>query len=307
MNIIQTHGLTKSFADVIAVDRLDMAIPRGVVSAFLGPNGAGKTTTLRLLLGLTRPDRGRVELFGGSPAASAFTRIGALIETPSLYDHLSGRENLMATRVLLGCTRADEDRVIEQVGLTAAADRRVAGYSLGMRQRLGLATALLGEPELLILDEPTNGLDPAGIQDIRNLLRRLTREHGISVLISSHLLAEVEQVADHVVVLHRGRCLFQGPREALHRAGRARIGVDRPEEAAAWLEANEWSVEPAEAGTLWVIADTQSRRAALCHRLIEAGFAVDRLEPEVSSLESVFFNLTGFFDLTESSKNEETA
>lgn len=297
---IRTSGLTRHFGDLIAVDRLDLAVPAGTVSGFLGPNGAGKTTTLRMILGLIRPDAGEVEIFGTpltSRKETLLRRVGALVETPSLYGHLSGRENLEVARRMLGLERSHIDRVLALSGLVEAAHRRVSEYSLGMRQRLGLALALLGQPELLILDEPTNGLDPAGIQEMRELVRRLPREEGLSVFLSSHLLAEVEQMASHLVILHRGRRLFQGPPQDLQtqRRGRVVVAVDRPLEAAALLEQVGWQSEriaTEEEEALYVDAKGQEARVRICRTLVEAGFAVHRLDEESSSLESVFLDLT---------------
>ena len=207
---LATENLTKRFENrPPAVDQVALSVPRRSIYGFLGANGAGKTTTLRLVLGLLRPDAGTVRLFGGEDRARC--RVGSLIETPSLYPHLTGRENLDLSRRLLGVARSDTDRVLAIVDLADAADRRVGGYSLGMRQRLGIARALLGDPRLLILDEPTNGLDPDGIRDMRALLRRLPQASDVTLIVSSHLLTEVEQVATHVGLLHAGRLLLQAP------------------------------------------------------------------------------------------------
>jgi ABC-2 type transport system ATP-binding protein len=207
---LETENLTKRFGKgPPAVDQVALSVPRRSIYGFLGANGAGKTTTLRLVLGLLRPYAGTIRLFGGEDRA--LCRVGSLIETPSLYPHLTGRENLDLSRRLLGVARSDIDRVLAIVDLANAADRRVGGYSLGMRQRLGIARALLGNPRLLILDEPTNGLDPDGIRDMRALLRRLPEAGDVTLIVSSHLLSEVEQVASHVGLLHAGRLLLQAP------------------------------------------------------------------------------------------------
>ena len=300
---IRTIGLTRRFGAVLAVDGLDLDVPAGAVSGFLGPNGAGKTTTLRMILGLIRPDAGEVELLGTALAQrreALLDRVGALVETPSLYDHLSGRENLEVTRRILGVARSQIDRVLAVVRLLDAANRRVGEYSHGMRQRLGLALAMLGEPELLILDEPTNGLDPAGILEMRDLVRQLPEEEGVSVFLSSHLLAEVEQVASHLVILQRGRCLFQGPPEDLaRRHGGVIVGVDRPRDAAAALAQGGWRSEvvaggegAGSGGNLRVEARGRDARSRICRTLVETGFSVHRLEEDTSSLESVFLELT---------------
>lgn len=304
---IRTRSLSRCFAEVLAVDGLDLEVPRGGVFGFLGPNGAGKTTTIRMLLGLVRPDQGAVELFGRtldrSSRKALLGRVGALVENPSLYDHLSGRGNLDLTRRLLGLEGRRVDEVLEAVDLGEAADRRVAGYSLGMRQRLGVALALLGEPELLILDEPTNGLDPAGIREMRRLIARLPREHGVTVFLSSHLLAEVEQVAERLAVLNRGRLIFQGPLAELRDRQRSRVvvGVDRPAEAAAFLRRGGLAGATLAEGGLEVLpelgdGEPEAVWTALAqeinHRLVGEGFRVHRLALERPSLERLFLGLT---------------
>ena len=244
--IIQTTELTRRFGNLTAVDRLGLHVPRGSVYGFLGPNGAGKTTTIRMLLGLIRPNNGEVRLFGEPLQRSRralLRRLGALVEAPSVYPNLTGRENLEVTRRLTGGARSQIDRVLGIVHLDDAADRRVRGYSNGMRQRLGLALALLGEPELLILDEPTNGLDPSGIQEMRDLIVRLPEEFGVTVFLSSHLLAEVEQVASHIGIIQEGSLRFQGTLEDLHAQMEEQVvlGVDQPEKAKHLLEEAGWT------------------------------------------------------------------
>jgi ABC-type multidrug transport system ATPase subunit len=210
---IETQDLTRTFESRLAVDRLDLRVPRGTVYGFLGPNGAGKTTTIRMLLGLLRPSDGRI-LIHGEP----FTRdrrdllrgIGAMVESPSLYPHLTGEENLDVTRRLLDAPTARVQEVLELFGLAKDARRPVRTYSTGMRQLLGLALAWIARPSLLILDEPTSGLDPAATRKLRALVRRLAAEEGVTALISSHVLGEVEQLADWVGIIHEGRLLFQG-------------------------------------------------------------------------------------------------
>ncbi|MBY0304270.1 MAG: ATP-binding cassette domain-containing protein [Sphingomonas sp.] len=212
---LHTRSLTKRFARHIAVDDVSMAVPTQAIYGFLGANGAGKTTTLRLALGLLRADSGWVELFGRRVGRDTLPRVGALIENPSLYPHLTGRENLDITRRLLGLDHGEIDRVLAIVDLASAERQRVGGYSLGMRQRLAIARALLGRPQLLILDEPTNGLDPEGIVDMRSLIRRLPATDGATLIVSSHHLAEIEQVATHVGLIHHGRLLLEQPLDVL--------------------------------------------------------------------------------------------
>jgi ABC-2 type transport system ATP-binding protein len=218
--VVETSGLTKRYGSRTVVDALDMRIPPGVVAGFIGPNGAGKTTTLRMLLGLVRPSTGEGRVFSlplHSPA-SYLPRVGALIESPAFYPGLSGERNLAVQATLGGHRLTRVPVVLERVGLADRGGDRYRTYSLGMKQRLGIAGALLGDPTLLILDEPTNGLDPAGIRDMRGLVRSLAEE-GPTVLISSHLLAEVQQVCDWLVVIEHGRLVFQGPTAGLLAGG----------------------------------------------------------------------------------------
>ncbi len=299
---IVTTTLTRRFGDVLAVDGVDLEVPRRGVYGFLGPNGAGKTTTIRMLLGLLRPHRGSVQLFGEDLASHRLAllgRVGALVEMPSLYDHLSGRDNLEVTRRLLGTPRRRVGEVLELVGLTDAARRRVGGYSLGMRQRLGLALALLGEPELLILDEPTNGLDPAGIREIRELIVHLAGEHGVTVFLSSHLLAEVEQMADHIGIVNGGRLRFQGSLAELQaqRRGYLALATDRPAATETLLRQTGWEVLASSNGHLHTApgngAELDSAAiGALNAVLVGGGHVVHHLSHTQPSLESLFLQMT---------------
>ncbi len=279
---------------MLAVDRLDLSVERGSVYGFLGANGAGKTTTIRLLLGLIRPSRGDIRLFGAKFARASLVRVGALVESPALHPHLTGRENLEVIRRLTGRPRAAVDQALETVRLNGAASKKVAAYSLGMRQRLGLALALLGEPELLILDEPTNGLDPAGIREMRELIRRLPAERGITVFLSSHLLAEVEQIATHVGIIDRGRMLFQGALATLQcrMQPRVEIGTDRPEAAVELLSASQFRAARSPGGGVVISGaglDAAARANAL---LVGRGIAVHRLEVCAPTLEELFLEMT---------------
>ena len=215
---IETSALARRFGQVHAVDGIDLAVPAGAIYGFLGANGSGKTTTIRMLLGLMRPDAGRARIFGHDvrrERRQAAALVGALLEARATYDHLSGRDNVDISRRLLRLPAAEAGRVLEMVGLAGAARRKVGHYSLGMRQRLGLARALLGTPRLLILDEPMNGLDPEGIADMRATIRALPERTGATIFLSSHLLSEVEQIATHVGVMLAGRLVAQGPVGAL--------------------------------------------------------------------------------------------
>jgi ABC-type multidrug transport system ATPase subunit len=294
---ITTWNLTRRFGGLTAVDALDLQVPRGSVYGFLGPNGAGKTTTIRMLLGLIRSHDGEVRLFDEGlfqNRLALLRRVGALVESPSLYPNLTGRENLEVTRRLIGARKEQVDRGLRIVRLEDASDRRVQGYSTGMRQRLGLALALLAEPELLILDEPTNGLDPAGIHEMRDLVIRLPREHGITVFLSSHLLNEVEQVATHIGIIHKGRMLFQGTADGLQSqlGEHVSLGVDRPEEAQRLLSREGWTVKDEGDGRLLVTVSGRSDAGKINAQLVRGGVSVFHLSLERLSLEKVFLRLT---------------
>jgi ABC-2 type transport system ATP-binding protein len=290
--VVETHGLTKRFGDRVAVDNVELRIPRGSAFGYLGPNGAGKTTLIRMLLGLTSATSGTMRLLGRPvPAerAQALAQVGAIVEEPRFHPFLTGRENLE----IVAAAREREahgriDGALDRVGLTARADERVSKYSLGMRQRLGVARALLADPELLILDEPTNGLDPAGILEFRGVVRRLVGE-GRTVVLSSHLLDEVERICDAVAIVDRGRVVWQGPIDAIHDGERTLlVAVDDPARALAALA--DHAVEQTEDG-LRVTLRTEAA-AEINRRLVEAGVAVHRLEPSRASLEERFLQIT---------------
>jgi ABC-2 type transport system ATP-binding protein len=292
--VISTTAITKLFHGKAAVRALSLEVQLGSIYAFLGPNGAGKSTTIRMLLGLLRPSSGEVALFGLDLRRNRneiLARTGSLVETPSLYEHLSARENLEIPRRILAAPRSDIDRVLRIVGLETVSRNLVRTFSLGMKQRLGLAQALLGKRELLILDEPTNGLDPAGIQEMRSLIKRLPAEHGVTVFLSSHLLTEVEQVATHVGMLSQGELVFQGSVGELERLrlSRVRIGVGDIESALALLTRTGWEAR-FESG--YILASDVHAAAAMNQALVAAGFAVHHLTVESASLEEVFLKMT---------------
>jgi ABC-2 type transport system ATP-binding protein len=284
---------------VRAVDDLTLRVPRRSLYGFLGPNGAGKTTTIRMLLGLTRPSRGQTRIFGEllTPASrrALLRRIGALVETPSLYPNLTGLENLRITQGLIGLDRSEVDRVLQIVRLDRDAHGPVQNYSHGMRQRLAIALALLPRPELLILDEPTNELDPAGIHETRDLIRTFPRDHGITVFLSSHLLAEIEQIASHVGVIGRGRLLFEGALTDLqrnHARTRVVIEVDRPDTALSVLRASGFIIGCGEG--LELTADNPRREdvSRIAETLVCAGLRLYQLRWVKPSLEDLFLDLT---------------
>ncbi|MCI8638552.1 MAG: ABC transporter ATP-binding protein [Coprococcus sp.] len=225
MNIIQTTHLTKSYSGFTAVSGIDLHIPQGSVYGFLGPNGAGKSTTMKMFLGLTRPTSGSFTIDGKrypENRIEILKEIGSFIESPAFYGNLTGQENLDIIRRILGLPRSAVSEALDLVGLTQYRHRLARKYSLGMKQRLGLAGALIGKPPILILDEPTNGLDPVGIHEIRTLIRSLPRRFRCTVLVSSHLLPEIELMADNIGILNHGRLLFEGPLEELERSAAAK-------------------------------------------------------------------------------------
>ena len=299
---ITTRGLTKRFpGGQVAVDHIDLQVPLGSVFGFLGPNGSGKTTTIRMLLGLIAPTEGLVDLLGApipGGAATVLPRVGALVEGPAFYPYLSGRANLArldaADRTVDPRSRvARIDHALERVGLSAAAGKRYRNYSLGMRQRLGLAAALLRPRDLLVLDEPTNGLDPQGTREVRALIRELAAE-GATVFLSSHLLSEVEQVCSHVGVMSRGRLVTQGTLNDLRGAAatRVRVVTGQPEEARAVLTGLGLDVVVlASDHVSATLGDLESERVTSA--LVLAGVGVRELVVERPDLEDVFVSLTG--------------
>lgn len=301
MLAVETRDLRRRFGPTLAVDGVSLTVPKGCVYGFMGRNGAGKTTTLKMLLGLIRPDAGTIRIAGRdalSDRLGAARCMGALLEAHGFYAHLSGRENLDLSRSLLGLKRSELDRVLDIVGLTADAGRRVGGYSLGMRQRLGIARALLGSPEVLILDEPTNGLDPDGIADMREFLRTLPARADATVLLSSHLLGEVEQVADRVGIIHQGRLVLEDDLATL-RAGQApqlRLGCDAPDRARAVVLGLGLTPGPDDGRIILAPgADVRETARALNRALVEAGIGVHELAPEARSLEAIYRDITAVY------------
>ena len=293
---IQISRLNRRFGELHAVRDLDLEVPQGSVYGFLGPNGAGKTTTIRLLLGLLHADSGEIRIFGSQFRSHRLTllrRIGSMIESPSLYPHLTARENLETKRRMIQASRTEIDRVLGVVELRDAANRLVRGFSLGMTQRLAIAQAMLGEPELLILDEPTNGLDPAGVADMRALIRDLPKTQGITVFLSSHLLSEVEEIATHIAILSRGDRLFAGSVGDLHAQQRRVLvlRVDRADEALRLLGSSGLSVT--RTGENLTIAEASDELApAVTRTLVLAGFEVSHVAMERPSLEEIFLEMT---------------
>jgi len=293
---IETRGLTRRFKRHLAVDDVSLTVPVKAVYGFLGRNGAGKTTTLKMLLGLIRPSAGTARICGIDVVRDrlgAARQVGALLEAHGFYGNLSGAENLDLTRSLIGLPRTEIDRVLEVVEMTEHARRRVSDYSLGMRQRLGLARAMLGAPPVLILDEPTNGLDPDGIADMRRFLGELPARSGATVLLSSHLLGEIEQTATHIGIVHQGRLVLEGELARLKAdlAPEVAVETDDPVRAAALASARGFTVtrtpDRIVAG-LKPGEDVRAASAALNRALIEADIAVFAIGPRARTLEGIY-------------------
>jgi ABC-2 type transport system ATP-binding protein len=297
MNVVETSGLTKRFGDRVAVADIDLHVPRGSAFGYLGPNGAGKTTLIRMLLGLTHASAGTMRLLGRpvpEERAAALARVGAIVEEPRFHGHLTGRENL--TVIAAARERAAHGRIdgaLARVGLSQRADERVKRYSLGMRQRLGVARSLLADPELLILDEPTNGLDPAGIHEFRDMIRGFVAE-GRTVLLSSHLLDEVEKICDEVAIVDRGRVVAQGPiAELAAETKRTILIATNDDEQARAILSDHLAVESVtgEGAALRVTLRTDGGDD-ISRRLVLAGLAIRRFEPARVSLEQRFLEIT---------------
>ncbi len=304
---IETHGLTKRFGERTALDGIDLQVPRGSAFGFLGPNGAGKTTIIRTLLGLTRADAGTMQILGypvPAERAAALQRVGAIVEEPRFHMHLTGRENLRTIAAVRGSeVDARIAPVLARVGLTDRADQKVKSYSMGMRQRLGVARCLLADPLLLILDEPTNGLDPGGIQEFREMIRAMVEQEGRTVFISSHLLDEVEKTCDAAAIVDRGKIITQGAISDLADGGNARheliLGVDDSERALSTLGASALVAEArrSDEGLRVVLAGELSTAAQINAELVRAGIGVARLEPVRQSLEQRFLEVTSRLDV----------
>ncbi|GAC1447072.1 MAG: ABC transporter ATP-binding protein [Ktedonobacterales bacterium] len=295
--VLRTSDLSKRYKQRLAVDALNVEVRRGEIFGFLGPNGAGKTTTIRMALGLITPTAGRVEILGQDIAtqrARILPRVGALVETPALYLYMSGRDNLRAVgSVLGGVPDARIDAVLSLVGLSARQKDRVRTYSLGMKQRLGVAIALLNDPDVLVLDEPANGLDPAGIVEMRDLLRHLAAE-GKTIFISSHVLTEVQQICTRVAIINLGRLVTESTVEALTRGhGEFDVALEQPEAALALIQAQPWGTDAHLEGANTIVTSAPGGRGRdLNLFLVKAGFAPDVIQPRAQDLEQVFLRLT---------------
>jgi len=291
---VTTIGLCKRYGSETCVDHLALKVPQGAVYGFLGPNGAGKTTTLKMLLGLVHPSAGNVRLLGHEltprTRLAVLREVGSLIESPSYYGHLTARENLEIVRRLRGLPAEEIDEALRTVRLDGQTKKPVSHFSLGMKQRLGIAAALMGRPRLLLLDEPTNGLDPSGIQEMRELIRSLPSRYGMTVIVSSHLLGEIDQMADHVGVIRQGRLVFQGTMSGLHGMSAARLALRTQDNARA-----RSLLPAARSEGEWLLLDamSDSEAARVSLKLAGAGIGLVRMEQRETSLEDIFLRLTG--------------
>lgn len=296
--VIVTDSLTKTYGKKSVVDHLDLKVPQGSIYGFLGPNGAGKSTTMKMLLGLTKPSDGKIDILGKEVTKqnrlAILNATGSLIESPSYYGHLSGRENLQIICTLKHVPEQEIDRVLHIVRMENQQHKKVRQYSLGMKQRLGLAAALIGSPQILLLDEPTNGLDPSGIQEMRELICTLPTQYGITVLISSHLLSEIDQMATHVGIIDNGQLIFQDPLSSLHEHSRSRLILHTSDDRSAFelLKrsgfAADWKNEQL---SLMQSDDTSVIKAI--RTLVLADIGILRLSEQQMSLEDIFLRLTG--------------
>ncbi len=296
--IVETKNLSKRYSRKTVVKDLDLKVPGGCVYGFMGPNGAGKSTTMKMLLGLIKSSGGQVWVDGKEMNAknriSILNKTGSLIESPSYYGHLSGKENLEIVQTLKGIPKSEIDKVLKLVRMENQQDKKVREYSLGMKQRLGLAEALLGGPRLLLLDEPTNGLDPAGITEMRGLICELPKKYGITVLISSHLLSEMDQMADYVGIINQGQLIFQDKLEALHEHSKSNLCLRVADQAAALriLKARGIPCALQEDKLLLPSLPDEQVSRMIAH-LIQGGVDIYRVEEQQKTLEEIFLNLTG--------------
>lgn len=298
MNCIETTRLSYAFASgTNTLKDINIQVPTGSIYGFLGPNGAGKTTTLRLILGLLKKQKGDIHVFGQSFAQNRIAilrRIGSLIETPSLYGHLTASENLLVLQKIYQCSKSRIQEVLELVGLPDTGKKKVSQFSLGMKQRLSIAIALLNQPELLILDEPTNGLDPNGIIEMRDLFKRLNQEQKITILISSHLLAEIEKLVSHVGIIHKGELLFEGTLNALvqkqQQSSSLNLITNDNSRSLQLLQASHPEVRQ-QNGKLILPALPEDQIAQLNRHLVQNEVDVYHLALEKNDLESIFMEL----------------
>lgn len=294
---IETVGLNHHFGSQAVVKNLSLQVPKGSIYGFLGPNGAGKTTTIKILLNLLQSPADTVFIFGqelNHNRIACLGKMGSLVEQPAIYAHLSGKENLINRCILLGINKSKADEMLALVGLTEAATKKAGKYSLGMKQRLGIALALIADPELLLLDEPTNGLDPNGIIEIRNLMVELTSKHGKTILVSSHLLAEIERTATHVGIINKGEMLFQGTINELQDLSKPSIKIEVDDQAAASniLSSNGAEIISEEEGSINITYTGKADMGKLNTLLVQNGVTVYSIKTDKKDLENLFLDIT---------------
>ena len=296
--VITTDSLTKKYSKKDVVKDLDLRVPVGSIYGFLGPNGAGKSTTMKMILGLIKPSKGKITVLGKEVneknRLSVLRNTGSLIESPSYYGHLSGTENLEIICTLKNVPPSEIQRVLKIVRMEKQKDKKVSQYSLGMKQRLGLAAALLGNPKILLLDEPTNGLDPAGIQEMRELICALPNQYGMTVLVSSHLLSEIDQMATHVGIINQGELIFQDSLSALHKHSHSRLilKTDNDTEALSFLLNFGFSAS-FEGKNLCLKETDNAAVIKAVNILVQSGIGILRLNEQQMSLEDIFLQLIG--------------
>jgi len=294
--IVQTENLSKSFGKEQAVSNINLKIRKGEIYGFLGPNGAGKTTTIRMLLGLMKPSSGTIKIFQKDVTKdriNILAKVGSLVENPSYYPHLTAYENLEALRKILGVPKSRIDEVLAIVRLKDAANKKVKGFSLGMKQRLGIAASLLHNPELLILDEPTNGLDPSGIIEIRNLIKRLPAEYGMTIIISSHLLSEIDQMATQVGIVSKGKMIFQDSIEAMRKSAQPKVFIKVSDAEKGWRSLVAHGIKAEHKDGLISLDECSDEKVAhIVQILVQEGILVYRVEEEKRSLEDIFLQMT---------------
>ncbi|RYI28965.1 ABC transporter ATP-binding protein [Bacillus infantis] len=294
--ILETNGLTKKFGKRSAVENVDLRLAKGEIYGFLGPNGAGKTTTIRMLLGLARPTGGSIHIFGRDlkkEKLQILRKVGSLVEYPSYYGHLTAIENLEALRRILEVPKSRIDEVLAIVRLSKEAKRPVKGFSLGMKQRLGIAAALLANPELLILDEPTNGLDPSGILEIRELIKSMPAQHGMTILVSSHLLSEIDQMATQVGIISKGSMIFQDSIHVLRQKANSQIAITVNETEKAWRALLSNGIQAEKKREHLLLDGTDAQVAAAVETLVRHDVSVYRVQEQRKTLEDIFLELTG--------------
>ena len=296
--IITTHQLSKQYGERYSVKSINLEVPEQGVYGFLGPNGAGKSTTLKMILGLVKPTSGEIQVFGKhfteKNRLSILKEVGSLIESPSYYGHLTGWENLKIIQTLRGVPEKHIDEVLRIVRLEQEKNKKVSQYSLGMKQRLGLAAALINFPKLLILDEPTNGLDPAGIQEMRELICSLPKQYGMSVVVSSHLLSEIDQMADTVGIIHQGQLIFQDKLEVLHQKNKSKLAIKTLDNDHAVRVLMNKGIYLATEEEYILIPCSEDRELGQISKLLYENKVIPiRMEERQKSLESIFLELTG--------------